>query len=1108
MRLSIVIAGHNEGENLLRTIQSCADTIGSLRHEFIVADDASTDGSIERALKQFPRLQIVRHPDPKIRLGPSPTKDAGARAARGDVLLFLDAHCKPEPGAIRRLFENLDRTGGQAILTPAVPALNVQDWRNRRGQTGHGYSMELLRFNPRWIRKCDMIERRVADRILYESPGLIGCCLMLSADLYEKLRGFDPHMFNYGVEDLDFGLKSWLMGHPILHDPDALIGHRFQRGFAGYKVAKTHVIVNQLRSARKNLSETFWNQWLDQARRRLTTIHPRRLSEHHEGLWARAWLLFDEYRASVEEERAYLLGRRQHDELWYSRKFHLDWPTLGAPAPESKSQKFRSATARALAAGASPSPSPSPSASPSPSPAPCEISGPDSVCVGREISFSVDYEGEGEPQWDSDDGDPNTGSGTEFTTTWFQSGNKTISVTCPYPDGDKTSSASVAVIKIDKLEASPAKVCIGSDISVEAVPSPDSDYPEGSPTWTFTLKPEDSEIEDPPAGERSVTVTPDVPGTYVLEATCGDSKVNVSLTAVAIEALNCASDIACLGSSVQVFAVPTNDDEFPDQSPTWEFTDQPAGSNLPNPSPGDNPAVFTPEIPGNYTLQATCGESVVDLTMAVVAVDELVASDSKVCVGSDITVDAIPDPSDGDFPQGSPTWSFTQKPEGSAIQDPPAGERSVTVTPDVPGEYTLSGSCNDSCAYVSFTAIGVKEVISTDGTDFTWVGDPLGVKAIPDPEDEEFPEGSPKWQFLQDPAGNTTPPADGEAEGEVTPEEPGEYELEAACGDSTKTVDFTACKLEILDRNDQVINDTTVEWIVGKQTIVKARVTPEIEGITYQWEINGQTVKTYTQDENKTTVSYLDDNDKKSKNPPPFYWIDGFTEGDEATYKIKVTATKDGKTKDATVDFSVWRPTSTYSASPTAMSPRVDTIDPGFGKGLMLVFGNKDSPGMYSKARVTAPSNGKGHVQYTQLLNAFFMRQFAEHDEETKSSMGIYVLDNVVSYTGDPPIILANETFLLETEDSPGIQLGGLVKAKMENYFTTYLMYKPDDVASGSPSIFVTLRKLTWYCKGAAHKEPPNNWVPDMPGDGNKIEIVDSVELPQWLNNIKFIPYQ
>ena len=76
------------------------------------------------------------HPE---RRGASPTKDLGAQHARGDVFIFLDGHCCPEPGAIARLVDDVLHLGGRAIVTPTIAALDVRRWLNSASQVGHGY---------------------------------------------------------------------------------------------------------------------------------------------------------------------------------------------------------------------------------------------------------------------------------------------------------------------------------------------------------------------------------------------------------------------------------------------------------------------------------------------------------------------------------------------------------------------------------------------------------------------------------------------------------------------------------------------------------------------------------------------------------------------------------------------------------------------------------------------------------------------------------------------------------------------------------------------------------------------------------------------------------
>ena len=362
MRTSLIIASHNEGASLANTIVSCVETCGDLDYEIIVADDASTDGSTEDVERRFPQIRIYRHPH---RMGASPTKALGGRHARGGVFVFLDGHCKPEFGAIARLVHDVEETSGLAIVTPAVVALDVPNWKNDFSQIGNGYSLELRSFECGWISLSAMRPISEGHAQFYESPGLNGCALAVSRELYDKLWGFDSHMRYWGVEDLDFGLKCWLMGYRILHDPAAIVGHRFRENFDNYTVPIEHVVTNQLRMAGKNLTYGVWAEWLESCQRR----YMGSLAEHAEGLWAHVWQLFNKERSSAEQERSYLMARRPRDEFWFAERFGLSWPILLPTSTVMEAPLLFGASPKP-SHGPSPSPKPTPTPKPSPSPKP------------------------------------------------------------------------------------------------------------------------------------------------------------------------------------------------------------------------------------------------------------------------------------------------------------------------------------------------------------------------------------------------------------------------------------------------------------------------------------------------------------------------------------------------------------------------------------------------------------------------------------------------------------------------------------------------------------------------------------------------------------------
>jgi hypothetical protein len=142
----------------------------------------------------------------------------------------------------------------------------------------------------------------------------------VSRKLYDRLWGFDTGMLVYGAEDVDFGVKAWLMGYPVLHDPAPVIGHRFRPDFDAGGAPWEHMLANQLRMGRKTFSDAAWFDWVD----RFSARHPA-------GVWEAGWRRFVAGHESIERERAYLMANRVRDEFWYARTFGQGWPASPSP---------------------------------------------------------------------------------------------------------------------------------------------------------------------------------------------------------------------------------------------------------------------------------------------------------------------------------------------------------------------------------------------------------------------------------------------------------------------------------------------------------------------------------------------------------------------------------------------------------------------------------------------------------------------------------------------------------------------------------------------------------------------------------------------------------
>ena len=98
MRFSLIIATYNRRDLLLRCL-SAATTLDYPDYEVIVADDGSTDRSIEMARQSFPQVRYLPHAK---NTGEPAARNRGLQAATGDIVAFTDDDCVPPRDWMRR----------------------------------------------------------------------------------------------------------------------------------------------------------------------------------------------------------------------------------------------------------------------------------------------------------------------------------------------------------------------------------------------------------------------------------------------------------------------------------------------------------------------------------------------------------------------------------------------------------------------------------------------------------------------------------------------------------------------------------------------------------------------------------------------------------------------------------------------------------------------------------------------------------------------------------------------------------------------------------------------------------------------------------------------
>ena len=156
--LSLVIPVYNERENLAPLMAEIAAALRGRSYEVVAVDDGSTDGSLEtlKALKRdHPQLHIVSF---ERNAGQTAAFAAGFRAARGRVVVTLDADLQNDPADVPRVVETLERTGATAVAGYRAARIDsawkrlqsriangVRNWLNRETIRDTGCSLKAFR---------------------------------------------------------------------------------------------------------------------------------------------------------------------------------------------------------------------------------------------------------------------------------------------------------------------------------------------------------------------------------------------------------------------------------------------------------------------------------------------------------------------------------------------------------------------------------------------------------------------------------------------------------------------------------------------------------------------------------------------------------------------------------------------------------------------------------------------------------------------------------------------------------------------------------------------------------------------------------------------------
>ena len=257
--VSVIIPARNAAATVAQQLDALARQDFSGTWEVLVADNGSTDDTIQTALSFSDRLPDLRVVDASAQAGSSFARNQAAAVAAGKLLCFCDADDVVAPGWLAALVacaSEFDVVGGRLEIE-SLNSPTVRSWRP----------------TPQAAR---------LDATLTFAPS---SNMAMSAKLFRELGGFDVEYLK--SHDVELGHRARKRGHSIGFCPGAVVAYRLRsdlrglahQGFRGGRAGAQACADGQ--TASRSYSATVSDWWW------LLVRIPTLASRTRRGIWVR-----------------------------------------------------------------------------------------------------------------------------------------------------------------------------------------------------------------------------------------------------------------------------------------------------------------------------------------------------------------------------------------------------------------------------------------------------------------------------------------------------------------------------------------------------------------------------------------------------------------------------------------------------------------------------------------------------------------------------------------------------------------------------------------------------------------------------------------------------
>lgn len=218
--VSVVILNWNTCELLKQFLPAVVENCNLPGVEIVLADNGSTDNSVEWVKQNFPAIQIIALSE---NFGFAEGYNKALSKIDSELSVMLNSDVAPGKGWLEPLIKTMTEHNDTAACVPKIMSFNNPEQFEYAGATG-GF-IDILGYTFCRGRIFNLSE---ADTGQYDTPGTIfwgsGSALMIRTALFRETGGLDNDFFAH-MEEIDWCWRVKNRGYNIRYVPDSVIYH-------------------------------------------------------------------------------------------------------------------------------------------------------------------------------------------------------------------------------------------------------------------------------------------------------------------------------------------------------------------------------------------------------------------------------------------------------------------------------------------------------------------------------------------------------------------------------------------------------------------------------------------------------------------------------------------------------------------------------------------------------------------------------------------------------------------------------------------------------------------------------------------------------------------